>query len=468
MIIPVKTIIKYLFVTTALLTSFDLNAQNIEKFISNIKNFADTFQIRVEQNYQYSYEFKDTNIMDSVSYILDKGAQRIYFSRLLNYSITEIDLLAKQIDSLAYIPSYKHKRLWTELNVAIVERYQNEAKKLGNDTIFDKRIANIYETYFLNCSYCEGGYNVFDCKFRRQYFTSNTLKILNDLLENPYVTEEEALILVFSSPQPSPESVRRDTIGLGRAKQEWDSIDNLLHHKALNWEIDKRNYLKFQKDSLENVIHEKSNSFIEIAARHGKTLEEYFADYYKRQAYRNSPRKLEHITNSYLSAAIADTVPDLYLETVEKIYNSEFLHDGPGYWFLVENRYKDYVEQAINANKKMIEKISDNPTLTERIVKDLLRIRTQESVAAIAPLIKCDIVYAIYGDGTCKQPVGETALYSIYTSHVIKNFPFKLNAEYKYDPKVFDEIYQWFIDNQGKYELEPIKPLGTKECESCR
>ncbi|MCQ2374777.1 MAG: hypothetical protein MJ069_02610, partial [Salinivirgaceae bacterium] len=225
------------------------------------------------------------------------------------------------------------------------------------------------------------------------------------------------------------------------------------------WEIDKRNYLKFQKDSLEKVISKKSNSFIGWAAKEGKTLEEYFADYYKSEACRESPRKLEHITNSYLSAAIADTVPDLYLETVEKIYNSKVLHDGPGYWFLVDNRYKDYTERAINANKKMIEKISDNPTLTERIVKDLLRIRTQESVAAIAPLIKCDVVY---DDGIFERSVGETALYLIYIYAngwgIIKNFPFKED----YDPKVFDEIYQWFIDNQGKYELEPIKPLGTK------
>lgn len=463
-----KTIIKYLFVTTALLTSPNLNAQNIDKFIRNIKVFADTFQMKVSYRSLYFEEFKDESIIDSINYVVDKGVQFICFSRLSNYSIADIDLLTKQIDSLAYIPSYKHKRLWVELNGTIVTRYQNEAKKLGNDTIFDKRIANIFETYFLNCAYCAYCEDALDDKFRRQYFTSNTQKIVNDVLENPYLTEEEAMISVFSIPQPSPESVRRDTIGLSRAKQEWDSIDNLLHHKALNWEIDKRNYLKFQKDSLEKVISKKSNSFIGWAAKEGKTLEEYFADYYKSEACRESPRKLEHITNSYLSAAIADTVPDLYLETVEKIYNSKVLHDGPGYWFLVENRYKDYVEQAINANKKMIEKISDNPTLTERIVKDLLRIRTQESVAAIAPLIKCDIVYAIYGDGTCKQPVGETALYSIYTSHVIKNFPFKLNAEYKYDPKVFDEIYQWFIDNQGKYELEPIKPLGTKECESCR
>lgn len=454
-----KTIIKYLFVTTALLTSPNLNAQNIDKFISNIKNFADAYQI--EASTLYYEEFKDINLVDSISCEPRNGGyQNIYFSQLSLYSIDDIDKLAILTDSLARVPSYKHKSLSIGINSEIIKRYQNEAKKLGNDTIFDKRIANIFETYFLNCAYCAYCEDALDDKFRRQYFTSNTQKIVNDVLENPYLTEEEAMISVFSIPQPSPESVRRDTIGLGRAKQEWDSIDNLLHHKALNWEIDKRNYLKFQKDSLENVIHEKSNSFIEIAARHGKTLEEYFADYYKRQAYRNSPRKLEHITNSYLSAAIADTVPDLYLETVEKIYNSKVLHDGPGYWFLVDNRYKDYTERAINKYKELIENITEKPYLTERIIDNLFRrIRTQESVAAIAPLIKCDVVY---DDGIFKRSVGETALYLIYIYAngwgIIKNFPFKED----YDPKVFDEIYQWFIDNQGKYELEPIKPLGTK------
>ena len=104
--------------------------------------------------------------------------------------------------------------------------------------------------------------------------------------------------------------------------------------------------------------------------------------------------------------------------------------------------------------------ISEKPYLTERIIDNLFRrIRTQESVAAIAPLIKCDVVY---DDGIFERSVGETALYHIYIYAngwgLIKNFPFKED----YDPKVFDEIYQWFIDNQGKYELEPIKPLGTK------
>lgn len=455
-----KTIIKYLLVMLALLSSLNLNAQNIDKFIRNIKVFADTFQIVTEYRLRF-HEFSDENIIDSISYNMS-GFQVIFFSQLSLYSIADIDKLAILTDSLARVPSYKHKSLSIVINKEIIKRYQNEAKRLDNDTIFDKQIANIFETYFLNCAYCEDG---LDDRFRRQYFTSNTQKIVDDILENPYLTEEEAYIRVFSTPQPSPESVRRDTIGLGQAKQEWDSIDNLLHHKALNWEIDKRNYLKFQKDSLENVIHEKSNSFIEIAARHGKTLEEYFADYYKRQAYRNSPRKLEHITSAYIQAAIADTVPGRYFETIEKIYNHKE-SDGAGYWFLVDNRYKDYTERAINKYKELIENITEKPYLTERIIDNLFRrIRTQESVAAIAPLIKCDVVY---DDGIFKRSVGETALYLIYIYAngwgIIKNFPFKED----YDPKVFDEIYQWFIDNQGKYELEPIKPLGTKECESCR
>jgi hypothetical protein len=381
-------------------------------------------------------------------------------------------------DSLAQTNGYDNKYLANSIVYRYIKLYrkENTIKKWQRDFIT--------KLIMMDFKYC--------CRYlintiypveilSEDFFTPAIIEQCKELFEHPTYTREEAEIIATSF---KPICSVSDTLGYSALKQKKDSL------YAIRLQLQ-----PYDRDlhGEEERLYEDARSMIRDAEKMGLNLEQY-CDSINRQIYQNiinnySGKELDRVSS--LLSSFASNKVHVMAPLIEEYGTQYYYSDIDIQKMLARLNYKNYAQQSIKYYTHQIDSLSNILSSIDELIKyptdlylstfvktrnvfgSLCYIGTQESYFATAPLlllknhVKDDLQY--------EYPIGVYFYDEIYRS--FKNVPLPEccygtgeYGDFIHDPKdVYspyttlkcDEVenylpivYQWMLDNKGKYELK--------------
>ncbi len=303
----------------------------------------------------------------------------------------------------------------------------------------------IQDAFYFDTKYCGHYTNLLFAGTERAYFTPGVVEEMRKLLEHPFLTQADAEFM-FKSEKPT---VYNDTTGYQLNLLKLKNHDTTANERLVQDTYGLLLFLKKEGISLkeynDELQHKSDSIFMERIV--GKPI-------YLDQIYRAVGR-----------ARIRELAP-----VMEELYKDSLLKDYSSFaeCILARMQYKDYEERVVSRLSKQIREtpILDRDTYY-KIIDDLTYIHSQNSYAAIAPLLlRKEVLYdGVEGvEGFYSLSVGVGCLLQL--NKEIANLPWEYsvdgggkylsedNFEKNFYPKeLLMKMYKWMNENKGSYKL---------------
>ncbi len=390
---------------------------------------------------------------DSIFHNIEEGFKVINLTLIKTSELEYYHQLFECGDSLAKTDNYFNKRFANSLFLALIT--QLNSSEVSSSVKQKKLIIN--KIVFSDLKYC--------CRFtdatsllliKNIKVNSAITDLVKELLTNTQRTEDEAKLIVKSS---KPFFNVNDTIGFKSKVQKYKSGDKSLEFDILHIEWVQRDAKKAKMDlsayidSLQSVYNKQ---FIANYIKHPIDYRSPIIFSYDHELKDFAP----YIEKIYLENLKSDPSDDRSIKKLIELVLAHF-------------QYKNY-EQTI------ISQISDSIKATKKndlsrylsYFEDLMYIKTQESVFAVAPMLlvkekikrrNLDIEHSIGAFIFCKLDMYIKNLpweYHNKTSRMIlinKEPTEESIDEWFIDnempPTFLETMYKWMIENKGKYEM---------------
>jgi len=488
-----KNILSTIMLFFIFTVSFESYAQQdkLEAIERKIQFIADTYSMKCP-GYTISLAFGET-----VNFTV---RQDIMYFKIILPGIDDLKATAKlvqAVDKISSTDNYYCKILSHQINLflinALILKEDNLISQGEEQAAIKTLIQQIVLSDIKNCTRFTDTY-IFD-KLKKHHYTDEIIQKMKGLLSNPFKTREEARIIISTR---KPEYSIFDTIGYkSKVKQyhsllqEYKSYENMLKEygiKAKTANVSVEEWFnthdtsgfkeKFhaclkQKSELETYVSKISN-WMHNAEKSKMPLMHWLDSMQALQDTLFVRRYVQETVNlvPLLYAIGKNYLNELAPDIEQLIATGKLSEDDKkeAILQLARMQYKEYEKNVIEDIVNIIKQTdaTDYSTL-DKLFKKLVYINTQESYYATSPLLLNE---NDYNDLVTTAPIN--ARFFVQLKQYIRNFPWNENLKIKelekkgiyiysfndpwdvnnYLPKDFlKQIYQWMIDNKGKYEI---------------